>query len=126
MQIKLLVEGGDMKPGPALSQKLGPAGVNINEVIAIGGVAKKSPFVMQTLADVLNMKIKVASSDQACAQGAAMFAAVVAGVYPHVEEAQKHMKQGIEKTYEPDKNKVEYYKEKYKKYKKLGDFTAGF
>jgi len=33
MQIKLLVEGGDMKPGPALSQKLGPAGVNINEVI---------------------------------------------------------------------------------------------
>jgi len=33
MQIKLLVEGGNMKPGPALSQKLGPAGVNINEVI---------------------------------------------------------------------------------------------
>jgi large subunit ribosomal protein L11 len=33
MQIKLLVEGGDMKPGPALSQKLGPAGVPMNEVI---------------------------------------------------------------------------------------------
>jgi len=33
MKIKLLVEGGDMKPGPALSQKLGPAGVNINGVI---------------------------------------------------------------------------------------------
>ena len=33
MQIKLLVEGGDMKPGPVLSQKLGPAGVPINEVI---------------------------------------------------------------------------------------------
>ena len=33
MQIKLLVEGGDMKPGPALSQKLGPLGVNINQVI---------------------------------------------------------------------------------------------
>ncbi len=33
MQIKLLVEGGDMKPGPALSQKLGPAGVPLNEVI---------------------------------------------------------------------------------------------
>ena len=33
MQIKLLVEGGDMKPGPVLSQKLGPIGINVNEVI---------------------------------------------------------------------------------------------
>ena len=33
MQIKLLVEGGSMQPGPALSQKLGPAGININQVI---------------------------------------------------------------------------------------------
>ncbi len=34
MQIKILVEGGAMKPGPALSQKLGPAGINISEVIS--------------------------------------------------------------------------------------------
>lgn len=33
MQIKLLVEGGAMKPGPALSQKLGPAGIPLNKVI---------------------------------------------------------------------------------------------
>lgn len=33
MQIKLLVEGGDMKPGPALSQKLGPVGIPMNQVI---------------------------------------------------------------------------------------------
>lgn len=33
MQIKILAEGGKMAPGPALSQKLGPAGININEVI---------------------------------------------------------------------------------------------
>lgn len=33
MQIKLLVEGGAMEPGPALSQKLGPAGIPINKVI---------------------------------------------------------------------------------------------
>jgi len=33
MQIKLLVEGGSMQPGPALSQKLGPAGINVNQVI---------------------------------------------------------------------------------------------
>jgi large subunit ribosomal protein L11 len=33
MIIKLLVDGGSMKPGPALSQKLGPAGIPINNVI---------------------------------------------------------------------------------------------
>jgi len=33
MQIKLLVDGGAMKPGPALSQKLGPVGIPINKVI---------------------------------------------------------------------------------------------
>lgn len=33
MEVKLLVDGGEMKPGPAVSQKLGPAGVNINDVI---------------------------------------------------------------------------------------------
>ncbi len=33
MNIKLLAEGGSMKPGPALSQKLGPIGININQVI---------------------------------------------------------------------------------------------
>jgi large subunit ribosomal protein L11 len=33
MQVKLLAEGGNMKPGPALSQKLGPLGININNVI---------------------------------------------------------------------------------------------
>jgi large subunit ribosomal protein L11 len=34
MQIKLLVEGGAMQPGPALSQKLGPAGINLGQVIS--------------------------------------------------------------------------------------------
>lgn len=33
MQIKIIAEGGAMKPGPALSQKLGPAGIPINNVI---------------------------------------------------------------------------------------------
>ena len=33
MIVKLLVEGGDMKPGPALGQKLGPVGINVNQVI---------------------------------------------------------------------------------------------
>ena len=57
-------------------------GVPIKEVIAIGGVPKKAPFVMQVLADVLDMDIKVAKSEQTVALGAAMFAATAAGLFP--------------------------------------------
>lgn len=33
MIINLLVEGGNMKPGPSLSQQLGPTGINMGQVI---------------------------------------------------------------------------------------------
>lgn len=96
-------------------------GVPIIEVIAIGGIAKKSPYVMQTLANVLNMPIKVVKSEQACALGAAMFAATIAGVYPSLSAAQKAMTSGYEATYSPDKEKVAVYSKLYKRYLAIGD-----
>jgi len=98
-------------------------GVEIKEIIGLGGVAKKSPFVMQTLADVLNMPIKVARTEQTCAFGAAMFAAVVAGIYPKVEDAQKSMGKGFENEYFPIPANVEKYALIYHKYLKIGEFT---
>jgi len=98
-------------------------GIKISEVIGIGGIALKSPFVMQTMADVLNMPIKVAKSEQACAFGASMFAAVVAGVYEKVEDAQKAMGMGFAVEYYPIAENVELYSELYKNYVKLGQFT---
>ena len=84
-------------------------GIRIDGVIAIGGVAKKNPFVMQIVADVLNMPIKVAKSDQTCALGSAMAAAVVAGIYKDVPAAQKAMGGGFEKEYKPDPVKAKKY-----------------
>lgn len=98
-------------------------GVEIEQVIALGGVAKKSRFVMQTLANVLGMPIKVAASEQTCALGAAMFAAVNAGVYAKVEEAQKAMGQGFESEYVPNMEAHEQYKKYYADYLKLGALT---
>ncbi len=98
-------------------------GADIKEIIGLGGVAKKSPFVMQTLADVLNMPIKVARTEQTCAFGAAMFASVVAGIYPKVEDAQKSMGKGFETTFFPNPVNVAKYEEIYLKYLKLGEFT---
>lgn len=97
-------------------------GVPIKEVIAIGGVAKKSPFVMQNLSDVLNVPIKVATSDQACALGAAMFAAVISGIYPDIKTAQEKMGSGFDKEYTPRPAYVEVYRKLYNKYQKLGNF----
>ncbi|GET28331.1 FGGY-family carbohydrate kinase [Prolixibacter sp. SD074] len=104
----------------AITDRFAEHGIEIKEVVGIGGVAKKSPFVMQTMADVLNMPIKVSVSEQAMALGAAMFAAVAAGVYPSVEEAQAAMGQGFEKTYYPIAENAVKYDEIYKKYIELG------
>ena len=98
-------------------------GVPIKKVIAIGGVAKKSAFVMQTLADVLNKPIQVATADQACALGAAMCAAVAAGVHPTLEAAQQAMGSGFDAEYTPRPDKVGIYDTLYKKYLELGAFV---
>ncbi|HEY5469547.1 MAG TPA: ribulokinase [Bacteroidales bacterium] len=95
-------------------------GVRIDGVIAIGGVAKKNPFVMQIVSDVLNMPIRVAKSDQTCALGSAMAAAVVAGVYTDISSAQKAMGGGFEKEYRPDPERAKKYDALFIKYKKLG------
>ncbi len=94
-------------------------GVKINSVIGIGGVARKSPFIMQTLANVLNKPIKVASSDQAPALGAAVYAAVAAGIYPNVIEASKKMGSDFESEYFPEKDKVAEYERLMKAYDQL-------
>ena len=98
-------------------------GIVINEIIGIGGIALKSPFVMQTLADVLNMPIKVAKAEQACAFGTSMFAAVVAGVYEKVEDAQAAMGMGFAQEFFPIAENVALYAELYNDYNKLGQFT---
>jgi L-ribulokinase len=97
-------------------------GVKIEGIIALGGVAKKSPFVMQTVADVLNMPILVARSEQACALGSAMAAAVVANIYPNIEAAQQKMSSGFETEYKPNPENVKKYKILHQKYIALGKF----
>jgi L-ribulokinase len=97
-------------------------GVRIDSVIGIGGVARKSPFIMQTLANVLNKPIKVAASDQAPALGAAIYAAVAAGIYPNVIEASKKMGSDFESEYFPESDQVEAYQELMDSYSDLAQF----
>ena len=105
-----------------INERFVEEGIRIDSVIAIGGVAKKNPYVMQIVADVLNMPIKVASHDQTCALGSAMAASVMAGIHGDFESAQKAMGGGFEKVYEPDPLRAEKYNLLFSRYKKLGSF----
>ncbi len=98
-------------------------GVEIDQVVAIGGIPQKSPLVMQILADVIDMPVKVASSFQAVALGASVFAAVASGFYKDVYRAQDKMASGFLKTYYPKKENVKTYLRLYKLYRRLGSST---
>lgn len=95
-------------------------GIPIEGVIGLGGVSKKSPFVMQTMADVLGRPIRIATSEQTCALGAAMFAATAAGLYAKVEDAMMTMSSGFDATYHPNPENVEKYNRLYAEYQQLG------
>src|SRR5215210_7485194 len=96
--------------------------IPIKGLIGLGGVAKKSPYVMQVMADVMDMPIRIHKSEQTCAIGAAMFAATAAGLYDKVEDAMQAMGQGFDAEYRPQPQNVEYYKKRYSQYKRLGTF----
>ena len=97
-------------------------GIPVKGLIGLGGVAKKSPFIMQMMADIINIPIRIHKSEQTCALGAAMFAATAAGIYNKVEDAMEAMGSGFETTYYPNKKRAAYFKKRFKKYKKLGAF----
>jgi L-ribulokinase len=97
-------------------------GVPVKGLIGLGGVAKKSPFIMQMMADVIGMPIRIHRSEQTCALGAAMFAATAAGIYAKVEDAMKAMGQGFDAEYLPNPERVVVYEKRYRKYVKTGAF----
>jgi L-ribulokinase len=118
---KALVEGtcfGSRK----IIDRFRSEGIDIKNVMALGGVAKKSGYVMQTMADVLNMPIKVANSEQTPALGAAMLAATAANIFPNTGEAQAAMGSGYLQEYFPDAVRAAIYDKLYEKYNRLGEF----
>ncbi|WP_448700484.1 ribulokinase [Mucilaginibacter sp. AW1-3] len=97
-------------------------GVPVKGIIGVGGVARKSPYIMQMMADVLNMPIRIHKHEQTCAMGAAMFAAAAAGIYPNVEAAMTAMGSGFDMEYFPQPETQAIYTKRYDQYSKLGGF----
>lgn len=96
-------------------------GVKVKQVVNCGGIAEKSPLVMQIYADVTGRPMKVSRSAQTCALGSAIAAAVVAGAYKNFAAAQKAMTGLKPKVFTPNKQAHTTYKELYALYKELHD-----
>ena len=95
-------------------------GVKVEEVINCGGLAVKSPLLMQIYADVTGRPMKISRSDQTPALGAAIFGAIASGAFDNVSSAQAVMT-GIKKTYEPDSESHSVYQQIYSLYSQAHD-----
>ncbi|MEM1445009.1 MAG: ribulokinase [Planctomycetota bacterium] len=96
-------------------------GVEVDRVINCGGIAEKSPFVMQVYADVLNRPMQVSRSGQTCALGAAMFGSIVGGAYASEAEATAAMTGVKDTVYTPNPEAVAVYAELFAMYSALHD-----
>ena len=101
-------------------------GVPVNEVVACGGLAEKSPLILQIYADVTGRTFRVSASDQTPALGSAMFGAVAAGAaaggHATIEDAARAMARLKDQAYEPNPANHEVYDVLYREYVRLHDY----
>lgn len=107
----------------AIIEQLRSQHIPVERIVAVGGIAQKSPYVMQTMADVQQLPIEVSGSSQACALGAAICASVAAGIHPDIATAQRAMAAGTEHVYTPDPSLTGFYDRRYRLYRELGSVT---
>lgn len=102
------------------------ADITLKEIYACGGLARKSPTIMQIFSDVLGLRIRIAASSQTIALGSAMMGAVAAqggnGGYDDIIEAAVHMSKLREEYYEPDKERHERYLHLYEEYEQMHNY----
>ena len=96
-------------------------GVPIDELYACGGLAQKSPLLLQIYADITERPIQVAASGQTCAIGAAMQAALAAGLYPDIHDAAERMVRPSRHTFHPNRKEKAVYDQLYAEYNRLHD-----
>ncbi len=96
-------------------------GVEVGELVVAGGLPEKNALLRQIYADVTGRPLKLAGSAQTPALGAAMHAAVAAGVYPDIHAAADRMGKLKEEVVTPIGENKAVYDLLYAEYKRLYD-----
>jgi L-ribulokinase len=97
-------------------------GVPVEDIVACGGLAEKSPLVMQIFADVTGREMRLPRSFQASGLGAAIHGAVAAGYYQDFQTAISNMAGLQETSYRPDAAASAVYDKLYAEYRGLVDY----
>jgi L-ribulokinase len=101
-------------------------GVAIDEIVACGGLADRSPLTLQIYADVTGRSFRLSASEQTSALGAAMFGAVAAGReaggHATIADASATMARLQDRVYEPNAANNEVYETLFREYVRLHDY----
>jgi L-ribulokinase len=94
-------------------------GLALSKIVACGGIAERSPLMMQLLADTSGREVHVPSATEIPARGAALFGAVAAGVFEDIEAAIAATRPKSVRTYTPDPTAKRTYDRVYEIYRTL-------
>ena len=94
-------------------------GLVLSEIVACGGIAERSPLMMQLLADTSGRLVHVPEVNEIPARGAALFGAVAAGVFDDIGSAIEATRPKRVRTYEPDLEAKKTYDRVYEIYRTL-------
>jgi L-ribulokinase len=103
-------------------------GLAVDSIVACGGIAEKSPGLMQMLADTTGRPVAVAGSPQIPARGSALFGAVAAGAeaggFDDIVAAVRALAPPVARTYAPDPVAGAVYDEVYAVHRGLHDLLG--
>jgi L-ribulokinase len=94
-------------------------GLALDQIVACGGIAEKSPLMMQLLADTSGLRVSVPASSQIPARGAALFGALAAGAFADIVGAIAATRPQTARSYDPDPGAKAIYDEVYAIYRAL-------
>ena len=97
-------------------------GVKVDRMTAAGGITRKSPFVMQTLADILGKTLCVSGYIHSSALGSAIYASVAAKGHPSLKAACEAMADPCDTVYRPRPEAKAIYDRLYSEYLTLHDY----
>jgi L-ribulokinase len=109
----------------AILDNFSDGGLQLDQIIACGGIAEKSPLLMQLIADVSGLPVVVPGSSQVPARGSALFGAVAAGPgrsgYAGIVEAARALRPDAGRSYKPEASATAVYGEVYLIWRDLHD-----